>query len=433
MDPKLRDVGNAQNLDAARQCNIAKVSPEVDLEDASLAHVRRPSKESGLAIVKCRSWAQALQQAHSREQILALPAWSLRGPNTPTRLMYTGTFAPSKCLWLLSVLMVVALGSVGVLFTIKCNFGPAAQLAEAMASVQLLLKLLSYPRGDKEDWPMYTLLRALEPDELENFLKDICWVRLLNGMAPAFRWKILYLIFNVVMGFHIAWAIYSQDSVTVSLVVAKLAVTTYILGSGTAVGFLYLWAICKRLTRMIKSHSLWVTDDTGHVDLTSAYEGFHGMQEQVQAVSKAFQHLFFVAEFMLVLMLLVDCFAVWDEMNSDSDSRVLRVGYVLANCLMHGLVMFLLISGVGNVTGAVHTLPERVHKLCAQIAVTDKGRSAEAQAFHSHVKEAAPQAGFQGFGLLISPGIVAKLAYSGLVVIFGVVSLFFNLKRNTDV
>lgn len=421
---------------ADQELDCRKVSPEMVGSIhawSSTQPMNAQERSSSISIVKLRgrSWSEALNQAQDSEDIVEmLPACRLRGKNALSRFMFSNSLAPSRALWFASMGMPVAGLAVGSMMFHELGFGLVTQLLNVMMSSMSFAKALCTPKGaHKEDWPVYVFLRTLSEKQLEAFYNDIDMVIFLKGRPAAGDKLITSMPGNLILLFGIG-VVYESNNVRA---VGLFSVWLVILNSPLFLGGLptsyFMAAVCRSLSESIQSTELWDVHNDGTINLAAAYEGFHGMLQQVDAISTTFQYFFFGAEFLMVLLTIASGFSIWDEMQSPR-STTFKVAFNAAVFFASSCTTLWLLKRTSEVTAAVQKLPYKVHKLCAHIAVTDPAQLAAAERFYAHVEKATSTSGFKCQQLIISPTAILKFVYSALGALATIISLVLTLQKH---
>jgi hypothetical protein len=405
---------------------IAKVAPEVATECLQRNGSKQSTASSNLALVRHRSWTEAMDQAHDAKD--SLPAHMLRGKNALSRFCYTNAIAPSSASWWIHYFIAVGFSGAAVVCMRELGFGPPGQLAIAFMGIHLICKGFCRPCGaDKEEWPVYVMLRALDDQQREAFLRDTDVPRVILGMA-SMDLRIVFLMLNIWCGLWAGVVCDSRSTLAKWLFCASMCLLQAIHFFGAPMTTIYMVGVFRSLANLIRSLDLWEVNPDGTVDFVSAYEGVHGMLQHVEAASEAFQSFFFMAEFVLVLVMIAQTFAIWDEFQS-GDATPLVLACTISFFVTIVAVVLMICRRASEVTAAVQELPDRVQKLCAQIAVSDEKQVGKVQLFLAHVKEVTCSAGFKCMGLIISPTAILKLVYTALGAAATLISLAMTLNR----
>ena len=156
------------------------------------------------------------------------------------------------------------------------------------------------------------------------------------------------------------------------------------------------------------------------IDISAAYRNYEVMRRTVGGFSASFRRFFFVAEFTLVLCLIICTVAAVTTLQSFAGaagggtvalSRVLRL--VCICCLWIGAVIIItaLATVSSAITGEAQKVREKAHTVKVWVATHYPEDLLEAKHFYDHVESDYHTIGFRGFGITISPSLIAKTAY----------------------
>ena len=162
------------------------------------------------------------------------------------------------------------------------------------------------------------------------------------------------------------------------------------------------------------------------INFSKAYENYERMLKTVEDFSNTFLFFFFCAEFSLALSALILSIGIYDEIISNREWKTLAICLVSTNEIALIMAMINLARLGSGITGAARSFTQRAHFIRGWIASNqpnDLKLQAAADKFYDHVNSNSHNIGFKGFGIIISPSLVAKFTYGALSVIAAVVGI----------
>ncbi len=161
------------------------------------------------------------------------------------------------------------------------------------------------------------------------------------------------------------------------------------------------------------------------VNWRAAFKNYHILYDTVERFSLGFASYFFLAEFFLVLALACLCVSAYVEvtvlvempLTSDGDTRAwtmqfLRAGVQTVYAAMYWAIGAAIFSAASSITGSARRIKLEAHRICARVELEDPDSLPIAHRFYDHVDRGWTALGFKSMGIVVSPSLVAKLAYA---------------------
>ena len=200
----------------------------------------------------------------------------------------------------------------------------------------------------------------------------------------------------------------------------------------------FFLASAEGLRSSIERFAIWeLSPGTGAVDFRAAYENFFVMSDTVRSFSLAWKRFFFVAEFGLVLATVCLSLAcvneftkLVDEINATAEAslavaeQAFRAATVAGFFAMMLSYIVCLFAAGSALTAASKGVALRAHTLTLQLAMIDPNKEHVKQGELFERQVAADHCpAFQSFGISITSGLGAKIAY---VIVSVAMTLLFS-------
>eukprot|EP00944_MAST-04C_sp_MAST-4C-sp1_P006074 g6074.t1 len=200
---------------------------------------------------------------------------------------------------------------------------------------------------------------------------------------------------------------------------------------------MYFCSVGKALKKAMKEYEIFPGglenlrhDGKGpRIDISAAYRNYEIMRKAVDDFSESFRVFFFCAEFTLIICIFVCSVAAVAEVQATDHlplAKILKVACVVSLWIGAVLVVCALATISSGITGEAQKVRQKAHKVKGWVAVHYPEDLVAAKHFFDHVESDHKTIGFHGFGITISPSLIAKAAYFCISLVVTVGSLLIR-------
>jgi hypothetical protein len=408
------------------------VVPTIDTNTVGIQQRSRPSimddpQFTTTTTTSRISWSEAFnnanelcEQEHDRKQH---PKYLYLGTNCCDRFLFRHAFAPGKILKVFNRVGLIAMIPLSVMCVRILGLSAFSQIGFGLSIFNFLSKALCIGNlFEKHDSIVYQLPRMMDEKLRKSVMKK-------SGFFNCGSWlSVMMLVLfplNAVSPFA-ALAIYVLDASRDSLTVTEICVFTasYIFMPAMIRAFV-TWnfiGLARGLSVMIDEYEMITYIQDGNsgkekkrkVDWKKTFENYQLLANTVENFSAGYALYFFVAEFVLfIAYICVSIGMVTEWYNLDgSVVQLIRAASMSCFSALYTMILFELVASAASITGKAKRLKQKAHRLCAQVEWDDPDSLPAAHRFYEHIERAENSLGFKSMGILISPSLFAKIAYT---------------------
>ena len=384
-----------------------------------------------------RTWSEA---ADDSLRVLA----EERGAGTSLSWSYLGgklpgiRFRATGCLRSLQLIVSFAAIPLTYFAFQVLGFNVLTRITYACASLNTFTKGLSiHGQFTKDDAPVFMFLRTL-PVEERKFVTQWWSPSSLWSQGTGISFVFLAPALYVCPLWLFALKVGGMEYVHEQALVALYIIYPYCINVMEPMFLtMYFCSVGKGLKKAIKEYEIFPRgvenlrhDGKGQrIDISAAYRNYEIMRKTVDDFSESFRVFFFCAEFTLFICVFVCTLATVAEFQATDDlpvAKILKVACVV--CMWVGAILILcaLATVSAGLTGEAKKVRQKAHMVKGWVAVHFPEDLIAAKHFFDHVDSDHDIIGFHGFGITISPSLIAKAAYFCISLVVTVGSLLIR-------
>jgi|EP00505_MAST-04D_sp_SCG-Rhode-Island_P001807 hypothetical protein len=303
------------------------------------------------------------------------------------------------------------------------GFDLLSQISFALAHLNTFSKGMAlHGQFEKDDAPVFMFLRSLSASErikvTQWYLPKSLWKQ--GILVPfAFLGPALYII---PVCLYIAQ--FSTFQAHQHAIILVFLVYPYCINIMEPMFLtMYFLSVGKALTKAIKEYQVFpggvdvlkqASDaQLVRVNISAAYRNYEIMKTTIIGFSTSFQVFFFGAEFTLLVCVGIAAMGAYAEIIREDASltKVFRCVGIVCFFVGGALIVVALARVSAGITGEAQKVLRKAHTVKGWVAANRPDMLIEANHFFNHVQSDCNTIGFTGFGITISPKLIAKSAY----------------------